>query len=268
MKTILSILTLFCVLNTYAAIDKSTRDKSNITEQKTTLPTVTYQHIEIPFDSNATGITYPVHIFVPNNYERTTKLYPVIYTTDGQWYGKNFVIMIEEQKKEVIYIAIEEGPDNRRNIDYVIPGLQQYFKFLTQELIPTLEKNLRVDPSKRILMGTSLGGLFVNAAMLLEKPETRLFSTYLSFDASMSLNKKAFSFLLKERFNSSSLLPVKLILTTATKQGNKKAVRTFQRKLEKTGFKGLSVSRIDIPVTHPQVGTSSFKRIIPLIFNE
>lgn len=104
--------------------------------------------------------------------------------------------------------------------------------------------------------------------MLLEDPEARLFSTYLSYDASMFIGKAAINHLINERFKVSTSLPVKLILTTATRQGNSKVVKAFHKKLQKAGFEGLVIERIDLPLTHKQIGGPSFANSIPLIFPE
>jgi len=66
--------------------------------------------------SSATGISYPVHVFLPKNYAVSSQKYPVVYATDGQWLADLYWAVKE---KNIILVAIEEGPKNRRVVDYV-----------------------------------------------------------------------------------------------------------------------------------------------------
>src|SRR5690606_8529401 len=113
------------------------------------------------FVSKITGIAYPFRVYAPAGYGSGAKTYPIIYATDGQWYGEGFSQAIKSKGKEIILVAIEQGPDDRRATDYTLPGARAYFKFLTTELLPAVESVYRVDPKQRGLSGASYGGLFV-----------------------------------------------------------------------------------------------------------
>jgi predicted alpha/beta superfamily hydrolase len=61
-------------------------------------------------------------------------------------------------------------------------GAPRFLEWLERELIPLVEREYRADPARRVLSGTSHGGLFTLFA-LFEKPE--LFSGYISVSPSV-----------------------------------------------------------------------------------
>ena len=93
-------------------------------------------------ESEITGITYPYHIYLPASYEQNAdKKYAIIYSLDAQWSFRAFAKFIDRDNRDVILVAIEEGPNNskRREIDYRMPGVNDYFDFFRQEFMPVIE---------------------------------------------------------------------------------------------------------------------------------
>lgn len=216
--------------------------------------------------SAVTGITYPVHIYLPEDYASSNKSYPVIYATDGQWIFNGFAAALDDKSLDVILVAIEQGPNDRRSVDYLLPGARQYFLFLTTELLPTIERDYRVDTTQRTLSGTSYGGILVAAVLLLDDVVQPHFRNYLSFDASFYVHPHATADLQTERYNASHELPATLVLTSATKIGNDAHVTSFQRKLEARNFNGLKIYRKKYAVHHNNVAEPSFADALDLIF--
>ncbi len=95
---------------------------------------------------------------MPENYEERTTSLPVIYVSDGNGTGQGFGNLIANAELDVILIAIHEGSPGRRNIDYLPPGVDDFYLFLTQELIPIVEAEYDIDPNERTLAGHSFGG--------------------------------------------------------------------------------------------------------------
>ncbi|WP_447400808.1 alpha/beta hydrolase [Vibrio harveyi] len=118
--------------------------------------------------SNITGVSYPYDIYLPENYEERTTSLPVIYVSDGNGTGQGFGNLIANAELDVILIAIHEGPPGRRNIDYLPPGVDDFYLFLTQELIPIVEAEYDIDPNERTLAGHSFGGAKTAYIMLTE----------------------------------------------------------------------------------------------------
>lgn len=209
--------------------------------------------------SAITGISYPLHIYLPADYGLSDKTYPVIYATDGQWIFQGFADAIDQQAIDVILVAIEQGPNDRRSVDYLLPGARRYFSFLTTELLPDMERDYRIDSSRRILSGTSYGGVLVGAALLLDDPVAPHFAYYLCFDASFYVHPEASRQLMTERYNASQILAANLVLTSATTIGNDIHVSQFQQQLQQLNFTGLDILRKKYPVHHNDVAQPSFE---------
>ncbi|GAB5409397.1 MAG: hypothetical protein BalsKO_17620 [Balneolaceae bacterium] len=123
-------------------------------------------------DSESLGYKIQFRVYIPAEYEQLQNL-PVLYTTDGQEYSDQrlgavpTVIdnLIHLQRIEpIITVFVEplnpENTNENRRMDEM--GLNEDFlSFFTKELIPEIESNYKVNPTKenRVILGTSLGGL-------------------------------------------------------------------------------------------------------------
>jgi enterochelin esterase-like enzyme len=58
------------------------------------------------------------------------------------------VYIAELRKKNVIMVFIEQGPVERRFIDYQLPGANAYMRFFKQGLIPLIESKYRVNATR------------------------------------------------------------------------------------------------------------------------
>lgn len=221
---------------------------------------------QIQILSAITGIRYPVRIYLPADYHASNKHYPVIYATDGQWVFQGFSEKLDEKAVSAILVAVEQGPNNRRNTDYLWPGAKDYYQFLITELLPLIENQYRVDIENRTLSGTSYGGVFVGLVLLMDDPVAPYFKNYLSFDASFYEHPQATEDLFVARFNASQELHARLVLTSATAIGNDQYVTAFQRALEAANFEGLLIYRKKYAVHHNNVASPSFEDALDIIF--
>jgi len=132
--------------------------------------------------SSIIGEEYQVKIRLPENYENTSTLYPVLYLLDGDHafgmatdivqyliYGGHIPDLIIASPAYGSKLAPHEGGENKRERDFdpypdptneKVAGGIQYLDFLEQELIPFVESNFRVVPNDRTLWGYSYGGYF------------------------------------------------------------------------------------------------------------
>jgi predicted alpha/beta superfamily hydrolase len=162
-------------------------------------PPVTIPNSELrTIESKSTGRTYDLYIRKPVDYDKDKdkdKKYPVLYLLDGQWHFKLLDAVIgglvyDKWMPDIIVVAITysgDKPDYEalRAMDYTpSPGPQKgsgdgpkFLKFIKTEVIPFTETNYRADPTRRVLGGHSLGGLFTLYAML---SEPTLFWAYLA----------------------------------------------------------------------------------------
>jgi predicted alpha/beta superfamily hydrolase len=142
----------------------------------------------------------------PPEYDRAAERYPVLYILDAETHFRYASGIVEflafaDRIPEMIVVGIISGSRERRTRDLTpvstdemdhrfTPGhggAANFLSFLTQELVPMVEKEYRTRPY-RILVGHSHGGLFASY-VLAEKPA--FFQAYLAIDPSLSWNKGA-----------------------------------------------------------------------------
>lgn len=214
--------------------------------------------------SEVTGITYPYHVYLPAGYADSDKRYPVMYATDGQWSFPAFSRMLDQRRKPMILISIEQGGPDRRAVDYAVKGSAAYTRFLKEELAPLVERTYRTS-GVRSYSGTSLGGL-LGAAMLTHEDAARpFFSSYLLFDAAFWALTPQDIQDEEKRFAASPRLPVRLVLSGAEVQGNLRAVQAYEARYRGRAYQGLVVHNKSFNVDHFNVGDPSFDWAIDLI---
>lgn len=135
--------------------------------------------------TSANGHDYIVYVSFPLSYQTAgpSRRYPVIYLCDGYWdfppvaYAADYVRR-DGHAPEAIVVGIGYGGTNPnvgllRQWDFT-PGIdpvydstgattghaEEFLNVLATEIIPFVESNYRADPSYRVLMGNSFGGLF------------------------------------------------------------------------------------------------------------
>ncbi len=140
----------------------------------------------LKYKSKHTNIEYPYSVYLPPNYATSNKKYPVLYLTDGQWV-KEFHKAVEAHHKDFIVVAIEQGPEDRRMVDYKLPGATNYIRFLKEEIIPKIEKQYRTN-SNRIFWGASLGATVGEILLSQETNKKPYFTTYALSDGAFWAN--------------------------------------------------------------------------------
>jgi hypothetical protein len=197
--------------------------------------------------------TYPLQVYVPADYAATSDPLPVIYATDGgpltsapvsvTWEFSDLGRIIEAQHLRFAVVGI--GGTETRNTDYLLPGADAFYQFLTTEIIPFVEARYDVDPTTRTLSGHSYGGLFCGLVFLQERPGTRYFSNYIALDGSFWVNP-AQNIAMEQALvaaTGGALPGTALVLSSAT-QGNGPWVTQFYQQLAACGFQGLQLARI------------------------
>lgn len=228
-------------------------------------------HTEI-YTSKITGIAYQIDVYLPVKYEKSASRYPVIYATDGQWVSKGFSEIVEETQKEVVLVVIHQGPEERRLIDFLLPGAKKYFRFLVTELLPHIEGSYRIDETDRTLVGASAGGMLVSTVLLTENPENPYFKKYLLMDAPFlhyGFKTKTWE-MESNRYKASKKMQVTLFLTGALSQGDlgpfNADVSSFENLLNSRNYQGLTIIRKSYKVDHYGIANPSFKDMLKLLF--
>jgi predicted alpha/beta superfamily hydrolase len=167
-------------------------------------------------ESAELGVTKRIWLYLPGDYNESTKSYPVIYFSDAQWifetnpnYSQEMHVdeMMRNFERDgfdgAIVVGIESNEDTRhddfslyRNRFFLGGKGQAYLDFLTQTLKPKIDAEYRTMPDREntCIMGASLGGLACFYA-LTEYPDVfgkaALFSAALHFNADSVFAKAA-----------------------------------------------------------------------------
>jgi len=137
-------------------------------------------------------------VYTPETYHLSDKQYPVMYLLDGGSHFHHASGIVQYlahvgNMPEMIVIAIT-NVDRSRDFSPThtekIPtsgGAEKFMKFLSEELIPFVDKNYRTSPYD-ILVGHSFGGTFATYALLKEPDIFNAYiaiSPYLMYDDNM-----------------------------------------------------------------------------------
>lgn len=142
-----------------------------------------YGHIErFKIASSATGRTYTIEIFRPASYAASTRAYPALFMLDGH-YGFDAAVALSSYMQrtpnpdlpEYLIIGVSSdvpfGPTMAavRTPDFTPPTkdgvmtrevVSPYYRFLKDELLPEVERHVRIEPDQKTLWGYSLSGSF------------------------------------------------------------------------------------------------------------
>lgn len=135
-----------------------------------------YHHIE----SKSVGRGYHIYVMLPDGYDASAnKSYPTIYVLDGGALYPLFAayyryLNFAEEAPDSIIVGISYGSDtfeggNYRSTDYSAPsverdywgGAEKFQGFLSDELLPMIERSYRSSSKRRVIFGQSMGGQFV-----------------------------------------------------------------------------------------------------------
>lgn len=159
-------------------------------------------HETFKIESRQVSETRTINIWLPENYKTSSDSFPVLYMPDGginedfPHIANTLEKLIDSNEiKPVILVGIENtqrrkdltGPtvvEKDKEIAPVVGGSEQFRAFISEELIPEINRRYRTTNKKGII-GESLAGLFVTETLLL-KPG--LFDFYIAFDPSLWWN--------------------------------------------------------------------------------
>jgi len=227
--------------------------------------------------SPLTGKDYELIVGLPKSYESEPgRRFPVLYLLDGQW---DFTLvnslvgglLYDQVIEEFILVGVSYGgekPDYERlrAHDYTpTPGPNgaggagsiaengggpDFLRFLEIEAFPLVETTYRVDPSFRMLSGSSHGGLFTLYAMF-EKPE--LFQAYLALSPNVPWDER-YLFRREREFRASdrSLAGKRLWLSVGSEEwpDYTQANLAFFEQVRASAYPGLALHTLAIEGEH------------------
>ena len=200
--------------------------------------------------SRTLGYKLQYRVYLPDGYDDALNL-PVLYVTDGQWYiDRGEVPQVLDQLiadgtiNPVIAVFVDNrDPDNlsnnRRNRQFFCNT--QYIRFFTDELAPAIDTHYktRADRTGRVILGLSFGGL--NSACFGLHAHAAFEGIAMQSPA-MHPVPSLFS-----AYQDSTRLPLKIFLSSGTKNDNEARTRRLKRILESKGYE---MSYVEVPYGH------------------
>ena len=235
---------------------------------------------------NLNNISHKIWIYLPPDYDKTSKKYPVIYMHDaqnlfdaatsyaGEWeVDETLNKLYEKTGKGFIVVGIENGGEERlneytpwKNEKYGGGKGKIYADFIVNTLKPYIDSNYRTKKQQKHtgLIGSSLGGL-ISYYGGLEYPKT--FGKIGALSTSFWYSEKVVDFT-KEKGNIKN---VKLFLLVGGKEGDDtdKDTQNMEKLLLKTGFKPKNLkTKINPEGKHNEAfWKSEFSAIISWLYN-
>ena len=224
-----------------------------------TIPVVTLPGTQLrTLHAAATGQNYDIQISLPADYARNPNArYPVLYILDGQW---DFKLMLSVQggltydrwTPQIIIVGItwsgaNANYDSLRAMDLTpaatrrLPGsgaAPQFLQFIKDQLIPFVEATYRADPRRRILMGSSFGGLFTLYALF---TDPGLFAGYMAGSPAVTYAGRT-GFALESSYAASHHdLPARLYIAVGSIEDLAAPVQEFWGALRGRSYAGLKL---------------------------
>lgn len=235
---------------------------------------------------NLNAISHKVWIYLPPNYDKSSKKYPVIYMRDaqnlfdaatsyaGEWeVDETLNTLFEKTGKGFIVVGIENGGKERineytpwKNEKYGGGKGAIYVDFIAKTLKPYIDENYRTkkQPKHTGLIGSSLGGL-ISYYGGLQYPKT--FGKIGALSTSFWFSEKVVDFT-KEKGN---LKNVKLFLLVGGKEGDDtdKDTQKMEKLLLKTGFKAKNLkTKINPDGQHNEAfSKSEFSAVVSWLYH-
>jgi predicted alpha/beta superfamily hydrolase len=238
--------------------------------------------------------TFSIFINLPKSYNKTDRRkYPTLFLLDANVYYDiltNSITQLNKNKhlREPILVGIGYKDfmqaDSLRQRDYTYPealkedsfsisgGADRFFTFITQELIPFLDKHYKTDTTNRSLMGHSLGGYFSLFALQNEsRNKTHFFKNYVSASPSLDYHNRYIISQFKNLHVSNHNQQTLLITTGGLEDGEDGGLNFnyLLNVLLSSEFKHIRVEKMILPKTdHMATPVPTFEKGLELIMKQ
>ena len=202
------------------------------------------------YTSTFTNFTYPISISFPPGYVPGSANHPVIYAADLEFQFQILVDAVRARGYNAIVVGVGNGGGDRRFIDYVSPGWNDYFRFLKLELMPFIETRFRVDRTRRTFVGYSLSGSLAGVVMLMDDPADRRFAGFISIDGSFWNQTITINAFEDDLYSRTQHLPAAIYLAAAD---NRQSIINFGARFDSHRYTGLRMSVHEYNLNHGTV---------------
>jgi predicted alpha/beta superfamily hydrolase len=233
--------------------------------------------------STISGQEYELQIMLPSGYASGNKKYPVVYLMDSQWDFPLLTSLYGEQYydgfiPELIIVGVTWGginpkPDSLRTRDYTPTkenrspqsgGADNFLSFMKNELFPFIETNYKADNNDRILIGSSLGGLFAMYA-LFTHPE--MFHRYVAASPAFGWDNEVLYQYEKKYFEKKSNPPAKLFMCMGGVERSVPGYKKLEKLLIDRHYSSLQIeSRVLENIGHSGTKGEGFEKGLQFVF--
>ena len=234
--------------------------------------------------SEETGRNYDLYIRRAGSAAPGKKV-PVLYLLDGQWDFKLLDsvwggLYYDKFVPDIVIVGITysgENPnfDELRAMDYTptrniaVKGsgdAPRFLAFLKNKVMPLVESNYGGDPGKRILMGSSYGGLFTLYAML---TEPALFYGYVAASPAVSYDNNFLFALEKKYAETRKSLPARAFISVGDQEQLTQPVKGFIQVITGRGYTGFRTeTRVIEGERHAGNKPEAFNRGLRFVFQD
>ncbi|HET9825761.1 MAG TPA: alpha/beta hydrolase-fold protein [Chitinophagaceae bacterium] len=229
------------------------------------------------------GQEYVLQISLPGGYQNSNKKYPVLYLMDSQWDFPLATALYGEQYydgfiPEIIVVGITWGgihpnPDSLRARDYTptrqsgVPqsgGADQFLSFMKNEVFPLIETNYKADKNERILMGSSLGGLFALYTLF---TQPAMFNKYVAASPAYGWDNQVIYQFEKKYFEKKSNPPARVFMCIGGVESNVPGFQALTKSLSDHAISSLQIeSRILENTGHSGTKGEGYARGLQFVF--
>lgn len=234
------------------------------------------------------GTQLSADVILPESYATdSTTRYPAIYVLDGYWNKQPIASVYKAFRfdnlvPEAIIVSIEY-PESIKNVESqrmhdltpkydqgfgVGGGAEAFLQVITQQLIPFVESNYRVDRSRTILTGHSLAGLFTLYAMY-QNPEQ--FTHYAAISPSALWADNYLSVIDNQYSKSNPSLDAHVYITYGTDDYIPyiEAIKRYIQQIKAKRYEGLDLSLASVKgMRHSGMTSEGFIRGIAWAFSD
>lgn len=224
---------------------------------------------------------YEIFVYIPPVYNSREPKNRLIIGLDGDLNFNEIAGMISEKSENgtippCLYVGI--GNAENRNRDYTPTafkhgkgGAENFYRFLTAELLPELESRYLIDPADtKTLIGNSFGGLFTQYAMFRERasnPFNKFISTGCSywFDSGIIFEYE------QKYAETHNDLPVKFFNAMGTLEGGVSlaSFEEMNERLKNRAYEGLEAEAALIEKHgHSGAANIGFKKGLDYVFSK
>ncbi len=225
--------------------------------------------------SSSIGADFVVSVRLPPSYDGAPdRRYPVVFQLDPTFLGELATTTGEASRleaegviPEVIVVGVGraegEGDPAVRKLDFAPPPLDpasrstgradRFFAFLEDELVPRIDLAYRTEPTERVLIGHSLGGLFALYAFFhVEDGAAPLFTHVIAADPSYGEDRGVIFGYEQALAGGVARRPGSLFLTVALESGAGQLVyvETMASRVASRGYGGLRLERVVLDTDH------------------